>query len=812
MMLVGGAADEPTGSLKHNRDANLDGWNDQWAEKYPDAERSVTADSNGDGVPNFIEMMLDLDPFAKPQPPRLPDPGAARRHLARKKESEARIRKALAPYMNRGLRDPEGSLTTRAARLDGRRTRLLQLKADRDADRPAREVRIKAFIEGGDQAMPEELRGRLKDVVDGRPIFSAPMSHQQAINNSILPLWPGGLSNTDLTGFETAVAMWDFGAVQASHEQFSTGTSTVVDPGQTTGRVYNDPLVTEPSEHATAVATVIIGSGDPSDTTPATSTIDPNSPMRKQARGMAYEGGIRVYNQLFDISGMMALGTEVMAGNLDIVFSNHAYGTPSGWQKPYAPANAEWIWYGDPNMDESANGEGDGDTDYKFGFYAGGICDTIDEIVHTSEIYLPIWAAGNERMNLDPVVAPEPQESGFSSTTAHFVAMTNEFLEKNDAPNRKSDERPRSFLNSRLSNLIPEACCKNVLTVGENLSGGASSYGPTDDLRIKPDIMASSGGGSSQALAALKPEIVDPNFDVSYRQFQGTSFAAAAVTGGMALVRQRWQQLHPDGAPVLASTWKALAIASTSNGSPGPKVGYGNFKCAEAVRLVEKDAAGRVAGKSARIVELLLEDGESCEFAISRVPSEFQLRVVACWTDPKGISPAVSIDPRDAMLINDIDVRVESVIGGAPSTPWRFDAIGNYPEALLVNQGDNQRDNVEVIDVELAPEKTEFIVRVTHKQSLKNGEAQPISIVIEGAEAVLPPFRIFDFSETDSTNHIFTVTWMSAPGGVYQLESSPDLDAWQPILGEFIACKNTTCAELDMTGLERQFIRVRHLN
>ena len=114
--------------------------------------------------------------------------------------------------------------------------------------------------------------------------------------------------------------------------------------------------------------------------------------------------------------------------------------------------------------------------------------------------------------------------------------------------------------------------------------------------------------------------------------------------------------------------------------------------------------------------------------------------------------------------------------------------------------------------MELAPEKTEFIVRVTHKQSLKNGEAQPISIVIEGAEAVLPPFRIFDFSETDSTNHIFTVTWMSAPGGVYQLESSPDLDAWQPILGEFIACKNTTCAELDMTGLERQFIRVRHLN
>ena len=799
---------ESTGQKRY-LDIDRDGWNDRWVAKYPEAGREVTSDSNGDGVPNFICMMLDQDPFEQPIPPQCADPLAEARRLERVRKSEVRIREILAPFLNPGLRDSAGKLTTRFERLQAKRERLLQLAAEHEAQKPAREARIQEFLDGKGRAMPASLRNRLRDVVDGRPRFSAPMSHEQAITSGILPLWPGGSAGTDLTGSETAVAMFDFGAVQTTHDQFSSGTSGVVNPPDAGARVFNfDFPGADADEHATAVATVIVGSGDPSDSTPATTTISPDT-QQNQARGMAYEGGIRVYDQLFDLTGMMNLGAAAMAGTLDIVFSNHAYGTPCGWRQAHEPPNSPWTWYGDPDMGESAPGEADGDTDYKFGFYLNTRCDVIDDLVHTSEIYLPVWAAGNESVDLEWIESPEPKERGTTSAIPHVVAKTGQMLEGNGIPNRKQDSQLSSFSDSMLSNLIPEACCKNVLTVGESRTGSASSHGPTDDLRIKPEILAGYSGGSSERICALELGAFETDADSSYRRFLGSSFSAAAVTGGLALIRQRWQQLNGTGSTVLASTWKALAIASTVEGAPHLERGYGVFDAEEAIRLVEADAVGRSTGESARVVELMLEDGGSCEIVVRRLTGSTPFRVVACWTDPKGTSPSVSIDPRDRMLVNNVDVEVVPQTGSA-YFPYRFRALGNYPEVLIVETGENDRDNVEVIDVDFGFD-TDFTIRVTHSGDLQNGEPQPVSIIIAGAEAILPPFRILSFFETDSVNEIYTVTWLSMPGGVYQIETSPDLSDWGPIPGEFIASQSMTGVEIDMSGLNRQFVRIRQV-
>ena len=414
-----------------------------------------------------------------------------------------------------------------------------------------------------------------------------------------------------------------------------------------------------------------------------------------------------------------------------------------------------WCWHGNPLVS--------GQVDYKLGFYLRERCPEIDEIVHTHEIFLPIWAAGNEPWNFDPDDAPEPRESGEEFEIAHIVTQTGQTYTVFDAPQRKADFRPDSFDpgssgEGRLfGNLIPEACSKNVLTVG---ALGASK-GPTDDLRIKPDLIASGGSFSNSndycALAGTTQ---------GYRRFAGTSFSAASVTGALALVRQRWQQFNGTD-PVLASTWKGLAIATATSAtgqrfvSPHPESGYGGFNAHHAIQTIENDHAGRSAGNSARICELLLGEGEEAQFTVRTLtppipPARF--RVLICWTDPPGPELAQSLDPTGAVLINDIDLRVVDPAGTAHE-PWHF-ALLPGTRQVSVGQGDNHRDNLEAIDFH-EPSDGFYTVTVKPKNTLLDGEAQKVSVVVAGDAEIfmLTPFRILSFLPTGVTNPgIFSVT------------------------------------------------------
>ena len=134
---------------------------------------------------------------------------------------------------------------------------------------------------------------------------------------------------------------------------------------------------------------------------------------------------------------------------------------------------------------------------------------------------------------------------------------------------------------------------KNVLTVGSvrdvyhdeggNLRWGFTSNstvsvsafsrcGPTDDGRIKPDIVAV--GEADPAVRSYG--IVTPDSAGGYTtNYSGTSFAAPSVTAGLGLCRQRRSQLFPWLDPSLdawrSSTLKALAIhAADDMINPGP--------------------------------------------------------------------------------------------------------------------------------------------------------------------------------------------------------------------------------------------------
>lgn len=106
------------------------------------------------------------------------------------------------------------------------------------------------------------------------------------------------------------------------------------------------------------------------------------------------------------------------------------------------------------------------------------------------------------------------------------------------------------------------ACAKNIMTVGAAFSfldevidsddfalRHYSGRGPTDDGRIKPDLVAPSTFQKPSGL---------------FSDIGGTSQAAPAVTGTLALLGE----LNHDagGAPLLASSWKALLLNTATDG------------------------------------------------------------------------------------------------------------------------------------------------------------------------------------------------------------------------------------------------------
>ena len=805
-----GLANEPEVAFV---DSNSDGWDDRWCARYPGINVTKPLDdTDGDGVPDFFEMATNQNPYAAKAPIHWAAPTAQElAETQRKRELRwERVRAALTPYVNRGLRDFEGNPITRADRLENNRVRLSRLKKKLQAQAQEREKRIEAYLRGPGRRLSASKVKSLIDVVDGEPQFVSGLSHTQADQMEIIRLWPGWNNGPDLTGTGTAVAMWDLGGVNTNHEQFSNGSSTVVAPdkvmpGQSTGRVYNIDVANDINEHATAVATIIVGAGDTTVASPGNTGYWPITP-REHARGMAYEGGVRVYGQFNDTTEMCDMAELTLAGTLDIVFSNHAYGTTCGWLLPASQPdpNGQWEWYGDPSLGETSPGAGDGKEDYQFGFYSLR-SQLIDDVVHTCDIYLPVWAAGNSGSNITNIQAPELQSRGPSDQThPHIVMLTGEIYDEDSGT--PYPWPPRRLPNDFPHGLIPEACAKNVLTVTDTTGTGSS--GPTDDWRMKPEIKAyaTNNAVSDQWSCALD------GGTSGYRNFRGSSFSAAGVTGGLALLRQEWQQLNGSSHHVLASTWKAIILSAAieSAGYEMPSTGgeEGYFRTIDFDRahgLIARNARVNEFGAHSVIKEIILEDGGTVEFKVvedDTYPSgEFGFGVTVCWTDPAGTPPTKSLNPTDAMLVNDIDVRVTSDTTGTEYFPYYVtNAEGR------VEQGDNTRDNVEHIYV---PSATgEFTVKITHKGSLQNQLPQTVSVVLGDAVAVAPIFEILNMNQTGIDAYL--LSWASAVGGVYQVDASSDLVTWTPLPGEVVANTEITSYPIDasMAG-DTHFYRVR---
>lgn len=375
-------------------------------------------------------------------------------------------------------------------------------------------------------------------------------------------------------------------------------------------------------------------------------------------RGIAFDASARSYDWNSDYSEM---ANEAANG---LLVSNHSY----------------WI---------SGNG---GVGTWMFGSYdsrARGF----DLIAVAAPFYLGVTAAGNDRNDFsDALVGPYLSEKfGYNLT--------------------------RGMQNAK--NFLTVGAVSQVLTyTGPNSVNMSdfSSWGPTDDGRIKPEVVTK--GVSVRSTLASS--------DTASGIQQGTSMASPGVAGTALLLQQHYHNVNNQY--MRAATLKGLIChtADEAGEAPGPDYSFG-------WGLINAEAAANAItqnNNTALISQLTLANATSYSITVASSGTT-PLMASISWTDRAGTANnSQQIDPVTKNLINDLDIRITK--DGTTYFPWTLDRI--QPNDPAIQTADNSVDNFEKINV-YEPSGT-YTITVSHKGNLVGGN-QNFSLIVTGPALVL---------------------------------------------------------------------------
>lgn len=290
------------------------------------------------------------------------------------------------------------------------------------------------------------------------------------------------------------------------------------------------------------------------------------------------------------------------------------------------------------------------------------------------------------------------------------------------AGNDRTAEQTDLLLGNSLSkNCLVVAAVNQINGAGTSAAMSSfSSYGPTNDRRIKPDI-ATKGVNVFSTSVRTTGNLNATNY---YEALQGTSMAAPGISGALILLQQHYKNLN-NGAFMRSATLRALVINTaddivTPGGTvPGPdfRSGWGVINATKAAQVImERNSTSLMS-------EEVLNNNATYTRNITAI-GDRPLKVTIAWTDKPGVEQTQSTANNKA-LVNDLDVRVTKA--GETYMPWRLNP--NFT-AGAPQKDDNDVDNVEKIEIDNP--SGDYVVTVTHKGVLFSPSNQPFSIVIDG--------------------------------------------------------------------------------
>ena len=242
---------------------------------------------------------------------------------------------------------------------------------------------------------------------------------------------------------------------------------------------------------------------------------------------------------------------------------------------------------------------------------------------------------------------------------------------------------------STYTTTAPPSCAKNPIQVGATNSDNDtmtsfSSWGPTDDGRLKPVICGPGceAGGEGYIHSTL------PGDTYGGTGWCGTSMATPAIAGLVALMLQQYRATFVTTSEFLPSTAKAILIQTAVDlGNTGPDFQYG-YGRVDAVAAVD-------AVKNQNFYEGSLATTGAAWSATMQVPSGMsQLKVSLAWDDAPGALLAAK------ELVNDLNLYLVSPTGTIsrpyilnPASPSSaatrgIDSLNNM-EQVVVNSPDS---------------------------------------------------------------------------------------------------------------------------
>lgn len=454
------------------------------------------------------------------------------------------------------------------------------------------------------------------------------------------------------------MALWDGGGAMTTHQELS-------------GRIKSQESALTSDLHATHVAGTMIASG-----------------VIASARGMAFGADLKVWDYNNDNS-------EISSASPNLLISNHSYGYQAGWV--YDSTKNKWQWWGNDAISTLE--------DYKFGYYDSN-AQALDKIAFNAPYYLITKSAGNSR-----------SENGPDFTKGEYYYLKN----------TKDSSNVIRSKNDAYDIISTTGTAKNILTVGAiesiqqtpNLASDLrvsnfSSWGPTDDGRIKPDIM----GVGTDILSSSNTS------NAAYTTLDGTSMSSPQVAGSLFLLQQLYNRLN-NGKFMRSATLKGLVIHTAMDFGPvGPdyQSGWGLLNAESAAKVIQN------TDKTQAIRELSLSNGSLYTEKLI-ASGAGNISVTLSWTDPEGsVLPLIAsnLNNRTPRLVNDLDIKIQDSKG--TFLPFTLDP--ENPSALA-KTGVNNLDNVEKITIPQSIPGETYTLSINHKGTLKNN-LQDFSLILSG--------------------------------------------------------------------------------
>ena len=265
---------------------------------------------------------------------------------------------------------------------------------------------------------------------------------------------------------------------------------------------------------------------------------------------------------------------------------------------------------------------------------------------------------------------------------------------------------------------------KNTITVGnhQNRYSGApntimdgSSRGPTDDGRIKPDLVAP-GGYVRSCRAQEAADTGGASWSNSwYLEYTGTSMATPNAAGSAALVREYLTEIAQRPEPQGALVKAILVLGAQDIGNrdiPNNEEGWG--------RIDLKNSLSPSGGRGIWVDDrsVLSNTGNSKEYIFNVTQSGWPLKAVLSWSDERGSRWS------NKQLVNNLDLEMEAPDGtiykGNVFSQGRSIAGGNA-------------DTVNNLEVALLDSVVSGIWKVRVVDSgHSGGTAQPFAIAVSG--------------------------------------------------------------------------------